>query len=262
MLTYPHIDPIAFSIGPLAVRWYGLMYLAGFMSAYVTIRILIARTQLPLRAEMVSDLLFACVLGVVAGGRLGYVLFYNFSYYLRHPLELFYLWQGGMSFHGGLIGVVVAATWFCFRQRLPTGKIADILVLSSCFGLFFGRIGNFINGELWGRVTTVPWGMVFPGAGFSPRHPSQLYEAVLEGPVLFLFLLLLYRLKLKPWSVFFGFIGGYALLRFFIEYVREPDAHLGVLAIGLTVGQLLCLPMVIAAVAGGVLINRGRGANG
>ncbi len=256
MLHYPNIDPVAIHIGPLAVRWYGLMYLAGFSCAYLFIRRLVKISGLPLRSDDVSDLLFACVLGVVCGGRIGYVLFYNLSYFVDHPQEIFALWNGGMSFHGGLLGVVIAATLFCRKRRLPLGPIADILVVSSCFGLFFGRIGNFINGELWGRVTDVPWAMVFPAAGPYPRHPSQLYEALLEGPLLLAILLLVYRRRPQPWTVFCTFIATYALARFMVEFVREPDAQLGILSTGLTMGQTLSLPMMVVGIVGVVLLNR------
>jgi phosphatidylglycerol:prolipoprotein diacylglycerol transferase len=256
MLTYPQIDSVAINIGPLAVRWYGLMYLAGFLCAYVLITKLVQRSQLNLNSEKVADLLFACVLGVVIGGRLGYVIFYNGAYYLHHPQQILFLWQGGMSFHGGLLGVIVAAMLFIYKHKLPMGQLADILVISSCCGLFFGRIGNFINGELWGRVTDVPWAMVFPGAGSLPRHPSQLYEAILEGPVLLLLLWLVYRRKFQPWSVFFSFISLYSLFRFLIEFVRQPDAQLGILATGLTMGQMLSLPLMVAGVIGIYLVNR------
>ncbi|MCD6527322.1 MAG: prolipoprotein diacylglyceryl transferase [Desulfuromonas sp.] len=261
-MTYPHIDPIAIQFGPLAVRWYGLMYLAGFACAYAMIRKLVTGSDLEVSSEQIADLLFACVLGVVVGGRLGYVFFYNASFYLHQPLKIFYLWEGGMSFHGGLLGVIVASAWFCWRRCLPMGKVADILVISACFGLFFGRLGNFINAELWGRVTDVPWGMVFPGGGPYPRHPSQLYEAILEGPVLFSILLWIFKRGWKPWSVFFSFVSGYALFRFVVEFVRQPDAHLGVLSLGLTMGQLLSLPMIIAGVIGVIVLNRRGGRDG
>ncbi|MDY0190370.1 MAG: prolipoprotein diacylglyceryl transferase [Desulfuromonas sp.] len=255
MLTYPQIDSVAFHLGPLAVRWYGLMYMAGFVCAYGLILKLVKSSKLEMSHETIADLLFACVLGVVIGGRLGYVLFYNGTYYWHHPQEILYLWQGGMSFHGGLSGVIVASVWFIRKRELPMGQLADILVISSCCGLFFGRIGNFINGELWGRVTTVPWAMVFPGAGPYPRHPSQLYEALLEGPIMLLLLWLVYRRNLKPWSVFCAFISLYALFRFAIEFVRQPDAQLGILSSGLTMGQMLSIPMILAGVTGLIFLN-------
>lgn len=255
MLSYPQINSVAFQVGPLAVRWYGLMYMAGFVCAYAMIITLVKKSKLDISRETIADLLFACVLGVVIGGRLGYVLCYNGAFYWHNPREIFYLWQGGMSFHGGLSGVIIAAVCFIKKRQLPMGQLADILVISSCFGLFFGRIGNFINGELWGRVTSVPWAMVFPGGGIYPRHPSQLYEAALEGPVMLLLLLLIYRRQLKPWSVFCAFITLYALFRFLVEFVRQPDVQLGVLSSGLTMGQMLSIPMVIVGVSGLLYLN-------
>nr|WP_316347006.1 prolipoprotein diacylglyceryl transferase [Desulfuromonas acetoxidans] len=259
MMTYPDIDPVAIEIGPLAIRWYGLMYLAGFICAYVMIRRLtMPHKRLSLSSDTVADLLFACVLGVVLGGRLGYVLFYNASFYLEHPTKILSLWEGGMSFHGGLLGVIVAALWFCRKRQLPVASVADILVISSCFGLFFGRLGNFINGELWGRVSSVPWAMVFPGAGPLARHPSQLYEAVLEGPVLLLILLVVYRANKAAGSVFFAFVSGYAGFRFVVEFFRQPDAHLGAVFAGMSMGQLLSLPMMLIGLAGIVWLNMRR----
>jgi len=181
MLTYPQFDPVIVRIGPLAIRWYGLMYLFGFVAAWFLIRFLARKRQLALTDERLSDLLFHGVLGVILGGRIGYVLFYNFAYFVRHPLEIFAVWQGGMSFHGGLIGVSLACIWFCRRNGLPLLLTGDVIVNSATIGLGLGRLGNFINGELWGRVTDVPWGMVFPQAGLLPRHPSQLYELALES---------------------------------------------------------------------------------
>jgi len=259
MMTYPDIDPVAIQIGPLAVRWYGLMYLAGFICAYAMIcRLTRPHNRLRLSSDTVADLLFACVLGVVLGGRLGYVLFYNASFYLQHPTKILSLWEGGMSFHGGLLGVVVAALWFCRKRQLPVALVADILVISSCFGLFFGRLGNFINGELWGRVSSVPWAMVFPGAGPLARHPSQLYEAVLEGPVLLLILLAVYRANKAAGTTFFAFVSGYAGFRFVVEFFRQPDAHLGAVFAGMSMGQLLSLPMMMIGVAGIVWLNTRR----
>lgn len=256
MLQYPNIDPIAIQIGPLAVRWYGLMYLAGFVCAYMYLCRAIKLGRLDLSTDAISDLLFAGVLGVVCGGRLGYVLFYNPGHYLTHPLEILYLWQGGMSFHGGLLGVVIAVSIFGHRRKYPLGPLADELVAAACFGLFFGRIGNFINAELWGRVTDVPWGMVFPGGGVLPRHPSQLYQAVCEGPLLFAVLAVVRRYATAAWSVFFAFVATYALMRFGVEYFRQPDAHLGFVAAHLSMGQLLSVPMFCIGCAGVWLVNR------
>ncbi|MDG5466756.1 prolipoprotein diacylglyceryl transferase [Deltaproteobacteria bacterium IMCC39524] len=255
-MSFPQIDPIIFQIGPLAIRWYGMMYLLGFGAAYLLITHLSRMRNLALSKEGVSDLLFYGVIGVVLGGRLGYVLFYNPGQYLSKPLEVFAVWQGGMSFHGGLLGVVLAAVFFCWRRQLPMLLAGDILVTSSTIGLGLGRVGNFINGELWGRVTDLPWGMVFPGGGQLPRHPSQLYEAFLEGLVLFLILYLLHRRKVKEGVPFFCFFIGYGLFRFLVEFVRQPDAHLGFLWGGATMGQLLSLPMILFGLCGLIYIYR------
>lgn len=256
MLTYPQIDPVIFQVGPLAIRWYGMMYLLGFGAAYLLITHLSRLRKLALNKDGVSDLLFYAVLGVVLGGRLGYVLFYNPSQYLSHPLQIFAVWQGGMSFHGGLLGVVVATLVFCRLRKLPILLTGDIMVTSATIGLGLGRVGNFINGELWGRTTDLPWGMVFPGGGGLARHPSQLYEAVLEGLVLFLILYFLHRRNALEGLPFFCFFIGYGSFRFLVEFVRQPDAHLGFLWGGATMGQLLSLPMVLFGCAGCLYIYR------
>lgn len=250
MVTFPEIDPVIFHVGPLSVRWYGMMYLLGFVAAYALINHLSRLRNLDLSKDGVSDLLFYGVLGVVLGGRIGYVLFYNPAQYFSRPLEIFAVWQGGMSFHGGLIGVVVAVVLFCRRRKLPILLTGDVLVASSTLGLGFGRIGNFINGELWGRVTDLPWAMVFPGGGPLPRHPSQLYEAVLEGLVLSVILYLLHRRKVAEGVPFFSFFIGYGLFRFLVEFVRQPDAQLGFLWGGATMGQVLSLPMILFGLVG------------
>lgn len=258
MLTYPEIDPVILRIGPLAIRWYGVMYLVGFAAAYWIIRVLARRRDLPLDKTGVSDLLFYGVVGVIAGGRLGYTLFYNPGYYLRHPLEIFAVWEGGMSFHGGLLGVVVATLLFCWRRKLPVLLTGDILVTAATVGLGCGRLGNFINGELWGKVTDLPWGMVFPGAGPLPRHPSQLYEMLLEGVFLFLLLWWLHRRRSQAGVPFFTFFLAYGMVRFAVEFVREPDAHLGYLWAGATMGQLLSLPMIAFGLAGLIWLRSRR----
>lgn len=250
MLSYPQIDPIIVQIGPLAIRWYGLMYLLGFVAGYYLIRHLCRWRGLPLKGAEVSDLLFYCVLGVILGGRLGYVLFYDLSYYLSHPLQILAVWQGGMSFHGGLIGVAVSASVFILRKQLPWLLTADVLVTAATIGIGLGRLGNFINAELWGRVTDVPWGIVFPGGGPLPRHPSQLYEALLEGVVLFVLLYFMHRRRLAPGIPFFSFCLFYGLFRYAVEFFREPDAHIGYLWGMATMGQLLSLPMVLFGLAG------------
>lgn len=256
-MQFPTIDPVIVQLGPFALRWYGVMYLLGFLIGYLVIRQLADKRQLPLNRDGQSDLLFYCVLGVILGGRLGYVLFYNAGYYLQHPLQIFSVWEGGMSFHGGLLGVVVAAVLFSWRRKLPLLLLGDILVTASALGLGLGRIGNFINGELWGRVTTLPWGMVFPAAGPELRHPSQLYEAILEGLVLFLILWWLHRRQAPHGVPFFSFFLLYGSFRFAIEFFRQPDAHLGFLWAGATMGQVLSLPMILIGV-GGILVCRRR----
>lgn len=258
MIPYPDIDPVIFRIGKLPVRWYGMMYLLGFFLGYFLLRRLAPRRGLPLDKDAVSDLLFYLILGVILGGRLGYVLFYNLPYYLEHPLEIVAIWQGGMSFHGGLLGVVAAALIFCRRRRLPVLPMGDLLVTAAAPGLGLGRVGNFINGELWGRVTDVPWAMVFPGAGPLPRHPSQLYQAVLEGPVLFFCLWLLIRKDAPAGVPFFAFWLLYGLFRLTVEFFREPDAHLGFLWGGATMGQILSFPMILIGLVGLVVFWRRR----
>ncbi len=250
MIHFPQIDPVIVHIGPLAVRWYGVMYLLGFAAGYFIIRHLSRLRHLPLSGDRLSDLLFYAVLGVILGGRLGYVLFYNLSFYLRHPLQIFAVWEGGMSFHGGLLGVIVAVLLYCRRYKLPILLTGDILVTAAPIGLGLGRLGNFINGELYGRVTDVPWGIVFPGGGALPRHPSQLYESFLEGPLLFFILWLLHRRQAAAGIPFFSFFLFYGIFRFSIEFFRQPDAHLGFLWGGATMGQLLSLPMIFFGVAG------------
>jgi phosphatidylglycerol:prolipoprotein diacylglycerol transferase len=255
-LLLPDIDPVIFSIGPLAVRWYGLMYLLGFVFAYLLLSRLSAKRGLAIGKEELSDLLFYAVIGVVLGGRLGYTLFYNAGYFLAHPLEIFYVWEGGMSFHGGLLGVVASLLLFCRRRHYSPLSIGDLAVTAAPIGLGLGRLGNFINGELWGRITDVPWAVVFPAAGPEPRHPSQLYEAVLEGPLLFCCLWYLHRRGVRPGIPFFSFFLLYGLFRFLVEFVRQPDAHLGYLWAGATMGQLLSLPMILFGVAGLLYLKR------
>lgn len=258
MLNAPQIDPVLFHLGPLAVRWYGLMYLLGFVASYFIISRLAPRRQLTLDSDAVSDLLFYIVLGVIGGGRLGYVLFYNFSYFLGHPLQIFAVWQGGMSFHGGLTGVVIATLIYCRRHAIAILPLADILVIAATIGLGLGRIGNFINGELWGRVTTLPWGMVFPAAGPQPRHPSQLYEALLEGPIIFCLLYWLFARKVRNGVVFFSFLIFYGVGRFVLEFFREPDQQIGFLWGGATMGQILCLAMILLGSCGLFWLKRRR----
>jgi phosphatidylglycerol:prolipoprotein diacylglycerol transferase len=245
-LVFPNIDPVIFSIGPLSVRWYGLMYLLGFMAAYWLANKRLGNTKWS--KEELGDLLFWGFVGVIIGGRLGYVLFYQWELFLREPLYLFKIWMGGMSFHGGLIGVATAV--YLQSRRLKTSflQVGDFIAPLVPIGLGAGRIGNFLNGELWGRTTDVSWAMIFPGAGPLPRHPSQLYEFALEGVVLFI-ILWLYSARPRPAGAVAGlFLLGYGSFRFFVEFFRQPDAQLGLYQTGLSQGQMLCIPMILLGI--------------
>ena len=250
MLIHPQIDPVAFAVGPLAVRWYGLMYLVGFGMAFLLARSRIKQGKSGnISLAVLDDLFFFCVLGVVLGGRLGYVLFYKPGYYFSHPLEIVAVWQGGMSFHGGFLGVLLAMLYIARKFRIRWLAITDFIAPLIPLGLAAGRVGNFINGELWGRATDVPWGMVFRGAGPLPRHPSQLYQFALEGMLLFA-ILWLYSARPRPMgAVSAMFLIGYGVLRFAAEFFREPDDFLGLLAFNLSMGQWLSLPMILAGIA-------------
>ena len=243
--VFSQIDPVAFSLGPLSVRWYGLMYLFGFAFAmWLAGRRADAPNSGWTRNE-VSDLLFYGFLGVILGGRIGYVLFYNFDLFLADPTYLFKIWTGGMSFHGGLIGVITAMIWFAHKTKRHFFTVADFVAPLIPFGLGVGRIGNFINGELWGRVTDVPWAIIFPEAGPEPRHPSQLYQFALEGVVLFIILNLFWR-KNPPRGAISGmFLLFYGLFRFLVEFVRQPDSQLGLYFQEISMGQILSTPMII-----------------
>ena len=257
MFVYPNFDPVALQIGPLAIRWYGLMYLLAFMLFLVLGKRRASREpRWGITPQQVDDLLFYGVLGVVLGGRLGYIVFYKAGEYLANPLSILYVWQGGMSFHGGLIGVLVA-TWLYARSiRLPWLQVTDFIAPLVPLGLAAGRVGNFINGELWGRPTDVPWAMVFPQVDALPRHPSQLYQFALEGLALFVLLAWVSR-RPRPLGVVSGmFLAGYAVFRFLAEFAREPDAYLGTLGFGLTMGQWLSMPMGVIGVAMVVILGR------
>ena len=256
MLHHPAIDPVAIQLGPLAIRWYGLMYLVGFAAAWWLGRRRVRRPGSGWRTEELGDLIFYCAMGAVLGGRIGYVLFYQPGYYLAHPATILQAWQGGMSFHGGLIGVLLACWLFGRKTGRGFFAVTDFVAPLVPTGLLAGRLGNFINGELWGRVTDLPWGMVFEGADALPRHPSQLYQAALEGGLLFV-ILWVYSARPRPVMAVSGvFLVGYGMLRFIGEFAREPDAFLGFVAFDwLTMGQLLCLPMLLA---GAVLLVLSR----
>ncbi len=247
MLQYPHIDPVALQIGPVAVHWYGLMYLIGFAMVWLLGRWRIQQGKTDLSLRDLEDLIFYCVMGVVVGGRLGYVLFYKPAEYLAKPIEIFYLWQGGMSFHGGLIGVIVVLLLFARKRNKTLLEIGDFIAPLIPLGLAAGRLGNFINGELWGRPTHAPWGMVFPQSGDGlARHPSQLYEMGLEGFALFALVWWFARKPRPAGQVSALFLMGYGVFRFLVEFTREPDEYLGLLTAGLSMGQLLSLPMILA----------------
>ncbi len=249
MLIYPQIDPVALQLGPLKIHWYGLMYLGGFVAAWWLANRRAAAPGSGWNQQQVSDLIFFCALGVVLGGRFGYVLFYNFERFLSDPLWLFAVWEGGMAFHGGLLGVIVAIALFGRKYHKSFFTVADFVAPLVPIGLGLGRLGNFIGGELWGRATELPWGMVFPRADALARHPSQLYQFALEGVLLFC-LLWWFSSKPRPaMAVSSLFMIGYGSFRFLVEFARQPDVHLGFIALDwLTMGQLLSLPMIVLGV--------------
>jgi len=244
-MTYPLIDPVAIQLGPLAVHWYGLMYLVGFVAAWALARF--RANDYRWEKSQVEDLLFYGAIGVIIGGRIGYALFYDLPNVISNPITLFKVWQGGMSFHGGLLGVLIAIGFFGRKSGKSFFEISDFVAPLVPLGLFFGRIGNFINGELWGRVSDVPWAMVFPTGGPLARHPSQLYQAMLEGLLLFI-ILWWFSAKTRPRAAVSGlFLLGYGCFRFIAEFFRVPDPQYGYLAFDwFTMGQLLCVPMIIA----------------
>jgi phosphatidylglycerol:prolipoprotein diacylglycerol transferase len=262
-VPFPDFDPILFQIGPIAIRWYALAYVAGILLGWRYVTVLIRDAKLwerrtpPASAVQVDDLILWLTLGIIVGGRLGHVLFYTPALIWQDPAEILMVWHGGMSFHGGLIGVVTAIVLFAWRNKLDLFSLGDVVAAAVPFGLFFGRIANFINGELWGRPTSVPWAIIFPGAGLEPRHPSQLYEAALEGLLLFLVLRWAThsaRLLNRRGVVAGLFLVGYAAIRMSLETVREPDAYMPQFPLGLTMGMMLSLPMLLA---GAGLIWRG-----
>ena len=248
MIPYPSIDPEIVHIGPLAIRWYGVMYLIGFVASYLLVKEQIKKRGLPLGSEFLESLYTYIILGLVIGARLGYVLFYDLSVYLNHPLEIFAVWHGGMSFHGGLIGSVVCGVWYCKRSHADAWRVADLVTATAPIGLGMGRLGNFINGELYGRVTDRPWGMIFPTGGLLPRHPSQIYELFLEGVVLFAILWIMKDRVRKSGVLVSLFIMLYGVIRFLVEFFREPDSQLGFVLGPFTMGQVLSTCMVMGGV--------------
>ncbi|MDQ6988883.1 MAG: prolipoprotein diacylglyceryl transferase [Mariprofundaceae bacterium] len=253
----PQIDPIALQLGPIAIHWYGLMYIFAFLTTWKLVQVQLKAQKLwgkVISAESYENLFTWLILGVILGGRLGYVLFYNPSYYAAHPIEVFYVWQGGMSFHGGLLGPILTGWLYCKRAQLPFLTLLDQFAIVAPLGLAFGRAGNFINGELWGRVVSnpenTPWAMIFPHAGSALRHPSQLYEMLLEGVLLFALLWLTRHQNWAKGTRICLFFIGYALARIFCENFRQPDAHIGFILGSLTMGMLLSAVMLLAGVLG------------
>jgi phosphatidylglycerol:prolipoprotein diacylglycerol transferase len=256
VIPFPAINPVLISIGPFAVRWYALAYIVGITAGWLYARAIIGSERLwggraPFTVTDFDDFVIWITLGIILGGRVGYVLFYNFAHFAANPVEILQLWNGGMSFHGGVVGCIFAIVLFALRQHIPVLSLGDVTAAVAPIGLLLGRLANFINGELWGRATDVPWAMVFPHGGAIPRHPSQLYEASLEGVVLFIVLALLVRsgaLK-RPGVVTGVFAIGYGVARITCEFFREPDLQLGFLWGGLTMGMLLCIPLLLAGIA-------------
>jgi phosphatidylglycerol:prolipoprotein diacylglycerol transferase len=255
ILPFPAINPVLISIGPFAVRWYALAYISGIIGGWFYARAIIRNDRLwggpaPITITQFDDFVIWITLGIILGGRIGYVLFYNLAHFVSHPAEILQLWNGGMSFHGGFVGCIVATVWFARRRGLPILSLGDLSTAVGPIGLFLGRIANFINGELWGRRTDVPWAMIFPNGGPIARHPSQLYEAALEGLVLLVVLGVMVRLgALKRPGVITGtFAIGYAIARSVCEFFREPDAQLGFLWGDFTMGMVLCIPLVLAGI--------------
>jgi len=252
-IPFPAIDPILIEVGPLAIRWYSLAYIAGLLLGWMYIKRLLSREELwaskaPMTILQSDDFLLWTAMGVIIGGRLGYTLFYSFSYYLENPLAILQVWNGGMSFHGGMLGVVIAIALYCRRNSLNYLSTMDLVAAAVPLGLLFGRIANFINGELFGRTTDVAWGVIFPNGGPEPRHASQLYEAFFEGLVLFIVLRILvnkYKILHHPGMASGVFLVGYGLSRIFVEFYRMPDAHIGYFFGFITMGMILSLPMVI-----------------
>ncbi len=248
-LVFPAIDPTLVEIGPFAIRWYALAYIAGILLGWRYALRLCASSPAPIDRRMLDDFMLWATLGIVLGGRLGYVLFYKIGYFLYNPVEIVYVWQGGMSFHGGMLGVIVATILFARQRKIPVLALGDIIACVAPIGLFFGRLANFINGELYGRPSDVAWAMLFPRDPETPRHPSQLYEAALEGIVLFAILWFVWTrtpLKKRPGATIGVFLMGYGAARITVELFREPDAHLGFIMAGITMGQILSLPMILA----------------
>jgi phosphatidylglycerol:prolipoprotein diacylglycerol transferase len=246
MLSYPSINPTIVKLGPIQIRWYGVMYILGFTISYLLVKYQIRKKRLDIDTAVINDLFLYLIIGLIVGARIGYVLFYNLAFYFSHPLKLLAVWEGGMSFHGGLIGIVLFGIIFVRKRRIDFWQLADLVAVTAPIGLGLGRLGNFINAELYGRVTSVPWGMVFPAGGNLPRHPSQLYEFFLEGVLLFAILWRIKDIPLTKGVLFCAFVILYGIFRFFVEFFRQPDPQLGFVFSFLTMGQMLSIVMVIA----------------
>ncbi len=243
-----NLNPIFLEFGPIRLSWYGLMYVLGFLASYLLVRYQIKKKDFGITKSEVEDLYFYLILALIIGARFGYVLFYDLKTYLDKPLEILAVWHGGMSFHGGLIGLLLAAFLFCRKKKKSFWKIADLIIVTAPIGLGLGRIGNFINGELYGRASQVPWAMIFPRGGPIPRHPSQLYESALEGGVLFITLWLMKDKNLPPGALFSLFLILYGGFRFFVEFFREPDVQLGFILGPFTMGQVLSSFMIVGGI--------------
>ena len=251
MIEFPNINPVALDLGLLQIRWYAISYVTGILLSWFFILKIIKIKKIDINNQTISELISNCIIGIILGGRLGYVIFYNYEYFSDNLIEIFKIWNGGMSFHGGLIGVIIAVIYTSKTSKTSLMLLADLVAIVSPVGIFFGRIANFVNGELYGRVTTHPFGIIFPNGGNIPRHPSQLYEAFFEGFLLFLILLIFLQFKkiIKSSGILAGcFISIYGFFRFFIEFFREPDNHIGLLYLDLSMGQFLCLPMILIGV--------------
>ena len=259
MIPYPKIDPVLFSIGPIHVRWYGIMYVLGFIGCYFLLQKQERSKQIGLVGAAAQDLIFYLAVGVIVGGRLGYILFYEYNdllAYIKNPLEIIATWHGGMSFHGGLIGCVIAGWIFSRRRKMPFTALADSVIVTCPIGLGLGRLGNFINGELLGRPGNVPWAMIFPAGGPIPRHPTQLYEALAEGLLLFIIMWSLRKKPFKDGMMVGFFLIFYGILRFIIEFFKEPDPQIGFLLTYFTMGQILCIAQIAAGVVLIFYLNR------
>ncbi|MCD4817883.1 MAG: prolipoprotein diacylglyceryl transferase [Candidatus Cloacimonetes bacterium] len=250
MLPFPNFSPTIIKLGMFEIRWYALLYIISFIVGHIFLKKFYKKSNINLSKDQYENWMFQLMLGVIIGGRVGYLLFYNLKYYIYNPLKVFAVWEGGMSFHGGALGVIIFAYFFCRKHKLNFFKMADPAMSLVAVGLGLGRLGNFINAELYGRITNVKWAIIFPNSDGEPRHPSQIYEFLLEGVVLFFLCFFLYQKKLKDGIVFWAFIASYGIFRFLIEFTREPDAHLGFVLGNFTQGQILSFTMVIVGLIG------------